>query len=233
MVAKTYLPSFLTHPVDVPLLPGWTMIEAFFGSDSDLIGLDSATLVPYAFLARRECDQTHHVFFRGTIDRLEWSEDFEALHTPAPFLAYGSLMHAGFLKVYLSLATVGGISLRTRCDGLEVSCHGHSLGGALASIAAVHLCVRSASNTLWAAPRAFSPFAVNAIEQLGLDFTRFVNPVDLVPDVPPIGLGWAHVAAVVVQVVPKVKTGAGCAHSLQSYLNFFDASEPLEAECVL
>lgn len=231
MVAKTYVPSFWLHPLQVTLLPGWEMVDAFYGSDSDLLGLETEQWVPYAFLAKRAKDGTNHLFFRGTVGRLEWGEDFEALHAVVPFLEHGSLGHAGFLKIYFGLHTLTGDTISTRCGGLEVTCHGHSLGAALASIAAAHLAHLPARNTLWAAPRAFSPFAVNAIAQMNLDFTHVANPADIVHDLPPAGLGWAHVVGGTFPVHPKVKDGTACHHSMQSYLNALDPSEPLEDGC--
>ena len=111
--------------------------------------------------------------------------------------------------------------------------HGQSLGGALATLAAVAYGGPDQQNTLWASPRVFSPAACAfAAHYLPRRFLRLVNESDLVPDTPPAALGWAHLGAVY-PVVTGLKDDPYCSHVLASYLHGLDPTFPPEAVCVL
>lgn len=221
-VGKTYLDRFLYHPLYVPLEPGWEIKTAFFGTDRNLFR--ELRSVPYAYLARRLADDSLHCFFRGTAsilygvkDPIEWEEDADFAHVQAPFLPGGALMHAGFLQIYNSIADARGTPIGEilAAEGKPVAMHGHSLGGALATVAAVACGQKAVVHTLWAAPRVFAPFAVNVIAESGFLFVRIVNHGDPVPTLPFPAFGYAHVAAELVEIAAG---GREHFHALDSYL---------------
>ena len=224
-----YADSFLTNPANLdPSGLGLELVDFIWGTDKDLLGIKSER-VPYGYLARDSFTGAYHVFIRGTDTAIEWLEDFEAIPAvQVPFMLPGCCAHNGFTRLYTSLGMTDGTPLKARCSGLRISTvNGHSLGGALATLAAVDI---RADAILWAAPRVFTPTSAWVVDAMRLNLTRIVNPADLVPKAPPEAMGFAHVGTEVPFGL-KAALGARCARVISSYLNHLDPSVPLEPGC--
>lgn len=143
----------------------------------------------FGLMGQNLATKTAFVSFRGTQTFEDWVGDFDALFEPYKFVANAGQVHVGFQSIYDALhdsvaAEIG--KAINGCDSLLVT--GHSLGGALAVIAAPDL-----AKNLKLVPELIT-FAGPAA---GLsDFTRFfdllipscyrvVNFWDVVPRLPP------------------------------------------------
>ncbi|PSB16891.1 lipase family protein [Phormidesmis priestleyi ULC007] len=163
--------------------------------------------VPFGFIAQRQLENgTFEIFvvFRGTQKESEWISDFQ--NRQVPFLWDENLgwVGRGFNKIYtrpnaehpeflispVEHASISKVVLDTlsACSpGSQVFVTGHSLGGALATLATLH--IKNATSfkqpTLYtfASPRVGDP--TFAAHFTGLECFRIANSEDIVPTVPP------------------------------------------------
>ncbi|MDX1606553.1 MAG: hypothetical protein R3202_10205, partial [Candidatus Competibacterales bacterium] len=101
--------------------------------------------------------------------------------------ALGGRVHRGFLRAFETLAA--NFDGRIGGGGLPWFAVGHSLGGALAILAAAHW--QAAGVVAFGCPRVGDPDFVAAIAALPV--LRYQNGCDLVGHLPPQRLGFAHV----------------------------------------
>lgn len=125
--------------------------------------------------------------FQGTtrgIDELKIDLDARRV----PLGDTGATVHSGFLGAFRSIETQvdAGLAL---VAGLPVWYTGHSLGGALALLAAAHRAPRSL--VTFGAPRVGDTALAGVLG--GVPTARFVNGCDVVPTLPPEMLGYRHV----------------------------------------
>ena len=130
------------------------------------------------------------IAFRGTENVADWIADFNALRVTRP---YGKV-HRGFYHAFNDVrSSLEAVLAPVRNRRLIVT--GHSLGGALATVAAAE----------WLQDNSFAPAAAFTFGQprvgdsqvakfinssFGDRYSRFVNDDDIVPRVPP---GYSHV----------------------------------------
>lgn len=121
--------------------------------------------------------------FTGTEFPDEWIADLnfhqvrpEELDNYQP----GVWCHEGFYEMYLSVRDQIRGLLNETVD-LEIT--GHSLGGALATIAAYDLAKERPWVTTFGAPRVFDPTGATLLDKT-VNFTRIFNTEDVVPTVP-------------------------------------------------
>jgi triacylglycerol lipase len=160
-------------------LPGQSNVAKAMMDDSSIFGL----------MGRNPATKTAFVAFRGTQTFEDWVGNFDALFEPYKYVPNAGQVHMGFQSIYGALhdSIAAGIGAAIAgCENLLVT--GHSLGGALAVIAAPDL-----AKNLTLVPDLIT-FAGPAV---GLaDFARFfdlkipscyrvVNFWDLVPRLPP------------------------------------------------
>lgn len=156
--------------------------------------------VPMGFIARRRKDL--YVVFRGTVTSGEWAKNLSFNLSEYLLPGRGSA-HSGFLELYGSLRDALIASLKKEAPGSRLYVAGHSLGGALATLAAMdieenaHRKIRAVYT--FASPRAGDDAFVQAFNDAlaGRSF-RIVNTSDIVPSIPlpvPIGMGgyFSHV----------------------------------------
>lgn len=132
------------------------------------------------------------IVFRGTSNPLEWIANFQARQSN-----YGQSggvrgrVHTGFLRLYDQLA----VQVRTVTDRFnpKVPCFitGHSLGGALATLATADLVQRNRALQdrlqlySYAAPRVGDLEFVRSLSTIAPNSFRVINFADIVPMVPP------------------------------------------------
>ncbi|MGH3632800.1 lipase family protein [Mycobacterium sp.] len=170
----------------------------------------------FGLMGRNATTGTAFVSFRGSSDVADWLADFDAIPTTyLPVAGFGRV-HAGFQDVYdlvrdsiaANLATA-----TTKCTQILVT--GHSLGAALAVLAAPDIFRKMPPNTIeprvitFAGPRVgLSDFAAafNAAIERCFRIVNFLDIVPLVPPAPyvhvgteilvdsggPIDIGWRH-----------------------------------------
>lgn len=132
-----------------------------------------------AFLAKRDSDKIAVLAFRGTeMNYKDIKTDLNARF----YKRNGEKIHDGFLKAYRYVESAVEVSLEQLKD-YKIYITGHSLGGALAIIAAKEL----SSDQLAACYTFGSPRVGN--EEFGYSIKvpiyRIINDVDIVPRVPP------------------------------------------------
>jgi triacylglycerol lipase len=159
-----------------------------------LRGLDrfEGPLDSHGFVARAEGFAV--LAFRGTfpLSVENWLTDADAPLGPAPDAVPGRV-HRGFADAFNGLLANGmDQRLASLEGGLDLWITGHSLGGALATLASVHLPGRPSFRGVYtfASPRVGDPDFAGGYS---LAHFRVVNDNDIVPRVPPQELGYRHV----------------------------------------
>lgn len=130
------------------------------------------------------------VAFRGTENVADWLADFNALRVDR---AYGKV-HRGFYHAFNDVRPMLESALAP-VRGRPLVITGHSLGGALATVAAAEWCqdnsFKPSAVYTYGQPRVGNgQFSTFMQQQLGSRFSRFVNDDDIVTRVPP---GFSHV----------------------------------------
>lgn len=154
----------------------------------------------FGLMGRNPTSRTAFVSFRGTSDIEEWVADIDALPEDyRPINGFGQV-HAGFQDVYELVRGNIAANLATAAAGCDqILITGHSLGAALAVLAAPDVAQKMPPNTIeprlitFAGPRVgLSDFATNFDAAIDSCF-RVVNFLDIVPYLPPTP--YVHVGA--------------------------------------
>jgi len=131
--------------------------------------------------------------FRGTDSPLDLLDDFEYAQVACPFPNGAGQIHVGFSKIYASCRAAVAAALAAAPPALPLFVTGHSLGGALAELAAFDAAVNSPFKTptmvTIASPRAGDPdFAAAYNGHVAVSppsSWRVCNMRDVVPMLPP------------------------------------------------
>ena len=175
----------------------------------------------FGLMGHNPSSRTAFVSFRGTSDLAEWVADIDAIPDDyRPVSGFGQV-HSGFQDVYQLVRHNIAVNLATAtagCDQILIT--GHSLGAALAVLAAPDIAQNMPPNTIeprlitFAGPRVgVSDFAEKfnaAIESC----YRVVNFLDIVPLLPPSP--YVHVGAQI-SVDSGGQVQLGWRHSLTAY----------------
>jgi triacylglycerol lipase len=147
-----------------------------------------------------ESDGMIAVAFRGTENLFDLFTDFNWGQVPYPYWSQAGMTHRGFTELYEQSVrphlheTLRRLSVRKR---LLMS--GHSLGGAVATLAAldiaVHTKFRRLSVCTYGSPKVGSPEFAYAYDRTINASFRVVNTNDIVPLFPPsnVNITYAHV----------------------------------------
>lgn len=135
--------------------------------------------------------------FRGTqpTDLRDWMTDTDAKLVPGGHPVYRGLVHQGFEN---ALDDVWGDILVAMIPHAEkrLFVTGHSLGGALATLAAARFATlghKVSGLYTFGSPRVGDPAFCAAFDALGLPAYRYVNDLDVVPRVPTRLMGYSHI----------------------------------------
>jgi len=165
--------------------------DTFFNSSSNI----------FAFLGYNNKEII--LSFRGTQQNSlsNWVSNLNIASTVAYKDVPKAEVHDGFYHAYMGLHTqiISAVSrLTSKYPSLPVIITGHSLGGALATLAAIDLVetFKSSKFYVWnyGSPRVGNDIFANHVKQ-NVGYTwRTTNQKDIVPHVPPRLLGFQHVA---------------------------------------
>ncbi|WP_078427375.1 lipase family protein [Alkalihalobacterium alkalinitrilicum] len=142
------------------------------------------------------------VAFRGTEEPIDVIADLDWIRVPYPFVDKAGMTERGFTRNYQSIRKDVIKTLRNLSSDKRLYITGHSLGGAIATLAALDI----ASNTpftqplvyTYASPRVGNPEFVKAYNQVIDHSIRVVNTNDIVPHFPPttiplLNISYRHV----------------------------------------
>lgn len=144
--------------------------------------------------------------FRGTLSLAGWIADFDFPQQPSVVLGPTAQVHRGFENLYLTMRAAVLATAR-KYPTARVLIGGHSLGGAIATLAAADLGQRGLPSDAAAPPSALDGEArpvtaytygcprlgdggfVRAMESAAPDNWRVANVADAIPTLPPPGIG--------------------------------------------
>ena len=136
---------------------------------------------PFGFVAQNNKSQSVFVTFRGTQTPDDWLSNITINQTQHPWGA----VEEGFAKLYMQCSSAVLDAVR-RAAAPKVVATGHSLGAALATLAAADLAINNVAVQLFnfASPRTGSPAFAGIFNQKIPTAWRTVNTEDLVTTVP-------------------------------------------------
>ncbi|MCE9624193.1 MAG: lipase family protein [Deltaproteobacteria bacterium] len=167
----------------------YTLVQTYL-TNEPFQGQNFGDQVPIAYVATQ--GQNIYVVFRGTKTVLEWYDDAQFGQIRYDFLPSGGLTEEGFTNIYTTIhseivQTVNQLAQSGNYTTLFVT--GHSLGGALAVLAAPELATATSFTSpilyTFAGPRAGNPaFGTKTYAPNVETSWRVVNTNDLVPKLP-------------------------------------------------
>jgi triacylglycerol lipase len=127
--------------------------------------------------------------FRGTSTVPDWLADGSYAQVDFPYVSGAGLTHGGFMSVYQSCRDQVLAALGALTPDRPLFVTGHSLGGALATLAALDVAVNSPFNApvvyTFASPRVGDGAFADAYNGKVASSWRVLNTYDLVPLLPP------------------------------------------------
>lgn len=126
--------------------------------------------------------------FRGTSTSVDWVHDFKAQQMAFSPIKNAGNTHKGFTDIYLALREQIFQLLSLLQPDCPLFITGHSLGGALATLAAIDIATNSAFTTpiiyTFGAPRVGNPAFVKTYNATVPTHWRIQNKFDIVPHLP-------------------------------------------------
>ena len=236
---------FVNELVTVNAAPQ-SRLAALKSAMDELINLDK----PIGIIAASDTDVI--LAFRGTQTGFEWIHNGEFLKTPFTFKdANGAdytagQAESGFTSLYQGFTTgkeTGAPRLMSTLREAVASKHltitGHSLGSAVATLAAMEAAVSlqgimtGLSVLTFASPLVGDKTFAGLFDTLIPDSWRVANRPDIVTSLPPPFVGYSHVATdYPINSDHLTKHSEACWHALETYLFLIaPTQQPLQSEC--
>jgi hypothetical protein len=171
----------------------------------------------FGFVIREQATGATIVCIRGTQTPREWLANFTAVPNPFTLVQGFGAVHLGFDHMYRSVRDSIDRHLATLPPASRITVLGHSLGGAMAILAAVDLRRNFGRTHLdvctFGGPRVgLAGFRRHFNAEITACF-RVTNQFDVVPHVPSVVAGWNHVGEEI-----EVDGEVDNPHSLKAYL---------------
>lgn len=171
----------------------------------------------FGFIVREVATGAIIVSIRGTLVPEEWLRNFTAIPADYSFLPNFGTVHLGFRLVYASVRASLEQGLAAVPGNTRVTVIGHSLGGAMATLAGPdikrNLNQENVDICTFGGPRVGKPNFRGKFNGEIARCYRVTNQFDIVPHVPTIVTGWMHVGEEV-----EVDGNLDSPHSLVAYL---------------
>lgn len=173
----------------------------------------------FGFLVREQSTGSLLVIIRGTMVIEEWLKNFTAVPDPYDFVRGFGLVHLGFEAVYGSIRNSVINALQGQPPATRITLVGHSLGGAIATLAAPDIAINlqrpHVDVCTVGAPRPGKQDFRSRFNERIADCHRLTNRLDIVPHLPTVATFWRHVGEEI-EVAGSVP--GHIAHSLEAYL---------------
>ena len=187
--------------------------------ENDLEAAEAALADPeaFGFIVREIATGAILVCVRGTQTPREWLANFTAVPNPFTLVPGFGLVHLGFERMHRSVRASITAGVQNEPPGTRLTVIGHSLGGAMATLAAVDL-KRNFGRTnvdvcTFGAPRVGKVLFRRNFNREIPECFRVTNQFDIVPHVPSIVTGWNHTGEEI-----EVDGDVDSPHSLAAYL---------------
>lgn len=174
----------------------------------------------FGFLIREAATGSLLVVIRGTMVVEEWLKNFTAVPTPYDFVRGFGLVHLGFEAVYGSVRNSVINALQGQPPATRITLVGHSLGGAIATLAAPDILINlqrpHVDVCTVGAPRPGKQDFRERFDERIADCHRVTNQLDIVPHLPTVAAFWRHVGE---EIEVSGAAPGQIAHSLDAYLD--------------
>jgi hypothetical protein len=185
--------TFIRHTLRNSPLPDQDYRIAWLGTDENNRGMVLANDTMLAIVFRGTRLQTHNLFDLAEITLINEDDFWTDSRLATAASRIGGQVHEGFLDAYLEISDQLEAVLRGKKPEQSIWLTGHSLGGALATLAAAH-CVEHGLPVqgiyTYGSPRVGD--ADFARQLPARSHYRFVHRDDWIPNVPPEVLGYQH-----------------------------------------
>ncbi|OAD75385.1 hypothetical protein PHYBLDRAFT_89820, partial [Phycomyces blakesleeanus NRRL 1555(-)] len=171
-------------------LPSYTLVKTF-STSSDVTG----------YIARNDKTKEIELVYRGSGSIDNWITNLKFVRKDYPPVS-GASVHIGFYDAYIESQSIVLTYIRaqlTSYPSYRVVVTGHSLGGAIAPIAALDLYQRDSRFTnqnlfiyTYGGPRIGNDEFAYYLTSTGITYERTVNNRDIVVHLPPQSVGYLH-----------------------------------------
>ncbi|MES2572273.1 MAG: lipase family protein [Verrucomicrobiota bacterium] len=172
-------------------LRGWS-VKTFIQEPTQAVLLSNGSLCVLAFRGTR-LPGFSDLFRTAPVNFHDLGTDFAASLLSHPTRGR---VHRGFFSAFSRFWKAHGAEILEAIEGKPFFVTGHSLGGALATLAARHLGSATALYT-FGSPRVGDEDFRKGFEELAVPVFRFVHGFDLISTLPPAEIGYSHVGAMI------------------------------------
>jgi triacylglycerol lipase len=183
--------AFIRNVFQASSLPGQGFELSFLGADENNRGIVLRSDTAMVFVFRGTRLQTQTLLDAAEVVILNQDDLWtDGQFLPAVYRA-GGKVHSGFLQAFSQVSELLDTLVEDRLPGQRIWLTGHSLGGALATLAAAHLGTETIQGLYtFGCPRVGDAAFTSVLPTRS--YIRFVHRDDWVPTVPPGLLGYVH-----------------------------------------